>query len=209
KVGVQQFRPKRAQHVAKFVVVVHGSFKQPRLCDELVSNAFLGLAERKDAHVHAAASQLRQLPGDERLRQFRKHVDDVSNPPQCHRLTPCIAARCQSTCRASPSSRPTRGSHPRWRRIRVVSAKVWRWSPGRGGACRTRAFRPVIDSMRRRMSLTLAISPPPTLYTSPGGASVAAIVAATQSLTYVLPRTCWPSPNTSIGCSVSKARTKR
>ena len=66
---------------------------------------------------------------------------------------------------------------------RDVSAKVYRWSPGRAASPVTFALQPISRWRRSRMSHTFAVSPPPTLYTSPIGASRARIVASTQSLT--------------------------
>ena len=56
-----------------------------------------------------------------------------------------------------------RWNQPSWPVSLVVSASVCRWSPGRAGSRRTRAGRPASRSRRRRISQTLAASPPPTL----------------------------------------------
>ena len=65
----------------------------------------------------------------------------------------------------------------------AVSAPVKRWSPGRAGSRFTTALQPISPSNLCSTSHTVAVSPPPTLYVSPGVASSAATVASTQSPT--------------------------
>src|SRR5581483_3601156 len=93
----------------------------------------------------------------------------------------------------TPCSSGVRGSQPRSRRIRVVSAFVRRWSPATGGRSRTSSGRPASRSNSAIASRIVTSTPPPTLYV-PRPRSMARIVASTTSATYVKLRDWRPSP---------------
>src|SRR5919198_1017175 len=119
-------------------------------------------------------------------------------------------AEAQDQCSRNPSSSRTRGAQPRSARIRDTSAEVRRTSPAAGGPWRTSSSRPEIRSSVAIAPRIVASSPPPTLYVPPGGArSIAAIVAATASETYVKLRDCDPSPYSSNGVPAASASITR
>src|SRR5213592_1084685 len=89
--GVKHLWLELAEEGREFRGVVASDFVQPGAGDELVTQDFDGLTQRKHAQPDTSSSQFRQFAGDERLREFREDVDDVGNPARHHGAVPSLA----------------------------------------------------------------------------------------------------------------------
>src|SRR5262249_41478738 len=93
EVGVEQLRFEFAEERRKSSWIVASDFIQLGRGREIVTQGFRRLPQGKHAQFNATVAQFQDFADDERFRELRKNVDDVSNPIWRHvspRLVVCL-----------------------------------------------------------------------------------------------------------------------